>query len=108
MPLYTYACPDGHEKDSLQNRGVDYIKCECGQTAVRQAVNRIGVAGFASTPMGQRDFRHDFRRYKEASAELDYQHKRAEESAQRKLEEPRFWQAAKRAAKSQEATSPRK
>ncbi len=35
-------------------------------------MNRIGVSGFAKTPGSQVDFHQDYRRFTEASAEIDY------------------------------------
>jgi hypothetical protein len=41
-------------------------------------VYRINFGGFASTPAGQHDFRDDYRRFSEASAEIDYTQARHE------------------------------
>lgn len=45
----------------------------CGADARRQSVNSIGFSGFASTPVGQQDFAQDYRRYREASEQIDDQ-----------------------------------
>jgi hypothetical protein len=62
-------------------------------------VNRIGVSGFASTPMGQSDFREDYRRYNEATQEMTYSKGRYEDSAQVRVSDPPLYSAAKSQAR---------
>ena len=95
MPLYVYVCPAGHEAELLRPRTVELVSCACGQTATRRAVNRFGVSGFASTPMGQQDFREDYRRFSEATAEADHDATRFEYNEGVQLKTPPLFHAAK-------------
>jgi hypothetical protein len=103
MPLYVFVCPDGHEAELLRPRTVELVSCACGQTARRREVNRFGVSGFAGTPVGQQDFREDYRRFSEASAETDYAATRIEYNEGVKLPSPPLFQAAKAEAKKMQA-----
>ena len=74
MPLYEFACFDGHVTERLAAMEVEMIYCSCGQPAVRQAVYPIGFTGFARPPLAQREIRMGA--FNEASGELEYQHSR--------------------------------
>lgn len=56
---------------------------------------RVGISGFASTPQGQSDFSRDYKRYDEATQQLEYQKARYEDSAQVRVTDPPLYQAAK-------------
>ena len=88
MPLYRYECPAGHATELLRPRTVEAVSCACGEVASRQAVNRIGVSGFAATPSEARDWREDFRRYKEAGDTLQYKKERYEDATQQRYADP--------------------
>ncbi len=79
MPMYEFGCPAGHV---TEKRTTDYglyaITCACGLDASRSTVNRINFGGFASTAMGQADLAQDYRRFTEASSEIDYKASRLE------------------------------
>ena len=59
---------------------------------------RIGVTGFAVTPLDQRQY--NLKEYQEATGELSYQHERAVDASQNQsLSTPPLWQMAKARAK---------
>lgn len=100
MPILTFRCDGGHLTERLVRSGADlqYLPCEtCSGPAVRQSVYRIAFTGFVRTPIDQREIRMGA--FNEASAELAYQHERAENDAGRPLPTPPLWQTAKRKAR---------
>lgn len=73
MPLYQFSCPAGHLTEKrVQSYDVQVIACACGEAASRGTVNRINFGGYASTKLGEAVDHNDYRRFTEASAELDY------------------------------------
>lgn len=79
MPLYEFGCPAGHVTEKrTTDYGLYVISCACGLDAERSKVNRINFGGFTSTPMGQADFHQDYRRFTEATSEIDYKATRLE------------------------------
>lgn len=73
MPLYQFSCPDGHVTERrVPSYDVQIIACACGEAASRASVNRINFGGYASTKLGEAVDHNDYRRFSEASAELDY------------------------------------
>ena len=75
---------------------VAVISCDCGAEARREAVYRVNVGGFASTPKDQRDFREDYRRFNEATSEMEYKHERLKDAMQKpNLKPPSLYKAAK-------------
>ena len=97
MPLYIYRCPAGHETELLRSRQTELVACACGEAASRQAVYPVGVSGFARTPVDQRVIKMGA--YNEASAELDYQHRRRTNVDGSLRPSPPLWQTAKAEAK---------
>ena len=99
MPLFTFCCSNGHSFDALRGRDSSSLPCpECALPAERQSVYRIGVTGFAVTPLDQRQY--NLREYQEATGELSYQHERAVDATQNaNLPTPPLWQMAKARAK---------
>lgn len=97
MPLYDFVCPAGHATERRAGYSVEVVACDCGQTASRRAVNRIGFSGFAKTPQGKADFYQDYRRFSEASSEMDYKASRYE-SEGATVTTPNFFKAAKEQA----------
>lgn len=71
--------------------------CSCGAAARRESVYRVSMSGFASTPIGQQDFHNDYRRYVEASGELDYKVSRREAEVGHSINIP-LWPTAKKEA----------
>lgn len=70
MPLYEYVCREGHVTELLRPRDVAVVSCACGAAASREAVNHIGVTGFATVPRDQRNYRQNYGEYREAVAEV--------------------------------------
>jgi hypothetical protein len=79
--LYDFRCPAGHTTEKRVNSSdVVLVHCACGLPARRSEVNRIGVSGFAKTPGPAVDFHDDYRRFSEASSEIDYSASKAEKA----------------------------
>lgn len=97
MPFYAYRCPDGHITEKLASRDAEVQVCSCGAAARRESVYRVGMSGFAPTPVGQQDFHNDYRRYMEASGELDYKVSRREQEVGHTISVP-LYQTAKKEA----------
>ena len=72
------------------------VECACGLQAARLSVYHIGVAGFARTPINQREIRMGA--YKEASAEIEYQHSRHTNIDGSEKAPPPLWKTAKKEA----------
>lgn len=70
MPLFTFVCPAGHTAELLRHRDVVLVACPCGLAGERQAVNRVSLIGQATVPRDERSYRHEFREFAEASAEV--------------------------------------
>lgn len=68
MPFYDFRCPQGHVTERRAGFGQSAIGCDCGATAERVAVNRIGFGGFAIAPMGERNI--PLGRFTEAHGEM--------------------------------------
>ncbi len=67
MPLYDFACMHKHTTEALRGSGVYAIPCgTCGRQAERQFSSRVAIVGPTT------DTRNMFRRFQEASAELDH------------------------------------
>lgn len=101
MPVYSFSCGVcGWHEDQRVPWGRNSVSCpSCAATAPKGEVYNISVSGFTPVPLGQRTYRQEFRDFKEASAELEYAHGRAEETAGRKLATPPLAQIAKRKAR---------
>ena len=102
MPIFTFVCPHGHEFDKLTTRNTTQVPsdghCGCTATAVKKNIYPVHFSGFTSTPLDQRTYWTEFRDYKEASAELQYSHSRAEEAAGGSLPTPPLAKMAARRA----------
>ena len=95
MPLYEFGCPAGHVTEKrTTDYGLYVIACGCGLDAERSKVNRINFGGFASTTPGNADFSQDYRRFTEATAEIDYKATRLENEGAT-VETPKLFKAAK-------------
>ena len=97
MPLYDFECPDCGVFEAFARRDEDTLACACGETAVRLSVYRVGFTGFARTPIDQREIKMGA--FKEAGAELEYQHSRQTNIDGSLKPKPPLWQTAKREAK---------
>ena len=98
MPRYDFSCEAGHHFEQRASYDTELVFCRCGSPARRGSVYRVGISGFASTPMGQSDFSRDYKRFDEATQQLEYQKARYEDSAQVRVPDPPLYQQAQRAA----------
>lgn len=79
MPTYTFSCPEcGYRWDQRVAFDTRNHPCpHCPWLGYRESVYRIGVSGFARTPVGQSDLSREFKAYEEASQEIAYKSDRA-------------------------------
>ncbi len=100
MPIYAFTCHDcGGTFDARAGYDQAYMKCDaCGGEAQRESVYRVNFGGFASTPQGKTDFTNDYRRFTEASSEMDYKATRLE-SEGAPVATPKLFKAAKHEAR---------
>ena len=88
MPLYRFRCSCGLTAERLASMGTEQIQCPvCGSTAAREHVYRFDVVGPTV------DTRGKFRRYQEASAEMEYAEQKTGVPA------PKIWPLTKRRVK---------
>ena len=98
MPLYLFICEAGHQTEKrVQSYDVQVVTCGCGLDASRNSVNRINFGGYASTNPKEAIDHNDYRRFTEASAEVDYVATRYE-SEGAKVVMPSPYQEAKKLA----------
>jgi hypothetical protein len=74
------------------------LPCRCGRTAVRQATNRVSTR--TATPV---DMRGHYRRFQEASAELDHAATTHEAATGQTVAPPNLWQSAQERAQQMHA-----
>lgn len=103
MPLYDFACR-GCNAVTESRQGIDTtsIPCLCGSEAQRVGVYREQFARTGdrpATPNDQKDLSRDFSEYTEASAEVDYHYKKAEESTGQAVAKPDLFKVAKTRAR---------
>ena len=98
MPLYTFNCPEHGPFDSREPYGTDVVHCACGKASGKESVYRINFGGYASTKRGEAVDYKDYRRFSEASAELDYKASRLE-SEGANVVTPSYFQEAKKEAR---------
>lgn len=93
MALYDYRCQNtGHIFESIQPMSRDRLFCiPCAEFAVRQAANRVAVT------LPEIDMRGKFRRYEEATAEMDHAARKVESTGQA-ASTPSYWTMAKQRA----------
>lgn len=100
MPIFAFIC-DGCGVTSerlVRDREATSLPCpDCSGAAMKQEVYHIAFSGYGRVPIDQRQVR--FGAFQEASAELAYQHDRAEQAAGQPLPSPPLWQMAKREAR---------
>ena len=100
MAFYDYRCEAGHEFEARGGYDTATLPCQvCGLMALRQfsGAFAFSVDGRVSVPLDQR--RVKLSKFMEASQELDYRHRKAEESAQRPLDNPSYFREGVRRAK---------
>lgn len=94
MPLYDYTCPDGHTHEFVRPLGTEAVACAtCRQEATRSRVHRIDVVGPTVDTRGM------YRRFTEATSEMDHAATRVEQTTGRAVASPPLWQVAKSRAK---------
>lgn len=90
MPLYSYVCSRGHTTELLRNMSVEVVCCTvCDSPAPRSPANRIAITAPTIDSRGM------FRRYSEASAEIDYAASKEEARTGQTVQTPDLWSAAK-------------
>ena len=100
MPTYTYICENGHSHDKRISRygDVGSRTCPfCKGEAYRQSVylftpfteTGVKVGRLVDTPRDER--RVKVSKFMEAAEELDYNHKKLEESVQHKVSTPDYF-----------------
>jgi hypothetical protein len=99
LPLYEFRCQEGHTTEARASRETTSIFCACGAPAARQSVYRVGVSGFARTPLPERHYGKQFKAFQEASGELEYQASRQTNLDGSERPTPPLWQTAKVEAK---------
>ncbi len=90
MPLYDYVCPFGHRTELIRPQTIMAVICPtCRTAATRGTVHRFAV----TSP--EADTRGMFRRYQEATHEIDYHAGQIEASVGHAIPTPNYWAAAK-------------
>lgn len=93
MPIYDFACDGGHLTEAIRPMACEVIACRCGRDARRTGVNPgIGVVGPTTDTRGM------FRRYQEASAEMEDRAQRFERETGQAAPDNGLWRAAKQRA----------
>lgn len=97
MAIHSFSCSCGWHADKRVGYDDYVLPCpQCGASASRASVYSINAIGFARTPANERDHREDYRRFTEASAEIDYKHERLKDAIQdENLPPPPLYQTAK-------------
>jgi len=99
MPIYDYICESGHKTEALRGLGVETIPCPlCGQHAHRSTVYHTHHV-MAKTGERMRD---TYRRFQEASGEIDYTCNKFESETNATVPGLGLWQQAKKEAKKHE------
>lgn len=99
MPLYTYICRAGHEKDERTEYGDNTPRTcpTCGEDAERQTVylitpfteSGVAIGRRATVPLDEK--RVKVSKFQEAAAELEYNHKKLEETMQKEIPTPDYF-----------------
>jgi putative FmdB family regulatory protein len=95
MPLYDFRCPIGHWSELVRTIDTESVCCpECGEPAIRQhGAHRV------SHQEPEADTRGMFRRYREATQEMDHAYSKVEASTGQPVQAPDLWGIAKQRAK---------
>lgn len=100
--MYTFTCPEcGNKWDQRVAFDTRNHPCpNCPWLGYRESVYRIQFGGFASTPVGEKDYAREWKNAEEAGAELEYKHERLKDATQiADLAPPPLYQIAKAKAK---------
>lgn len=98
MPLYDYRCVRGHVTESIQSVTQSVIPCAVCQSPA----NRMSVYVFGITKP-EVDTRGMFRRFQDASAEIDRAATKVEQSTGQAVKTPNFWKQAQARAQAMTA-----
>jgi len=100
MPLFTFTCGGcgSTSERFVRDREVTSLPCpDCSGLAVKETVYHIAFSGYGRVPIDQRQVK--IGAFQEASAEIAYQHDKAEQAAGQPLPSAPLWQMAKARAK---------
>jgi hypothetical protein len=98
MPIYHFRDHEGHTTEAIRPMDCTSIECpHCGAEAVRLGAYRVAVT------LPEVDMRGKFRRYQEATAEMDYAATKVEQSTGQAVQAPPYWRMAKAQAKAMSA-----
>lgn len=98
MPLYEYACASAHVTEAIRPAECRAIFCpRCGGPADRAPAHRVAIT------RPEVDTRGMFRRYQEATAEMDHAASSIEQQTGQTVETPRLWSTAKAIASAMNA-----
>jgi len=89
MPLNDFRCACGLLTEAIRPSGTDSIACPCGRDARRIPPTRFGITGPTT------DLRGMYRRFTEATAEIDHAASKIEASTGQPVQTPDFWGQAK-------------
>lgn len=90
MPLFDYTCPRGHVHELVRPLGTEGVPCPtCGQAATRSHVHRFDVRGPTVDTRGM------FRRFNEATHELDHAATRIEANTGAPVATPSYYRMAR-------------
>ena len=96
MPIYDYVCNSGHETESRREAGVETIPCPaCGRLALKRTVYRTSFRMAGGETLGTK-----YKRYQEASQEIDYTCSKMESEADAEVPNLGLWQRAKQEVRS--------
>jgi hypothetical protein len=100
LPTYTFSCVCGWQGEQRTSFTTNGVCCpSCAATATKESVYRISFKGFTPTPRDERTYHQEFKDFREAGAELEYNHSRMEEAAGATLSKPPLGRIAKADAK---------
>lgn len=90
MPIYVFGCSQGHRSEVIRPVGTTENACpHCGEVCGR-------VYGYSmALTQPETDTRNLFRRFQEASSEIDYRAGQVESRTGQDVQNPNLWRAAK-------------
>ena len=97
MALYDYRCPTGHVVERRLDHDPGCLTCPCGMMAERIWTSPPSIVGPTTDTRGM------FRRFTEATAEIDHAATRIEQQTGQTVQTPNLWQAAKQRAAAMDA-----
>ena len=103
MPLYSYTCKAGHSQDALGAVGSPSSRLcpECGLNAERDSIYQMHTIGEANVPNDQKEV--SLKDYKEATAELEYNHNKLQDKVGAEIAPPPIWKASQAGARELES-----